>query len=45
MRGNLPGNGEIAEPVPNKVKNLAPGLLRLCLATSLAMTILTAGFG
>ena len=45
MRGNLIGKNEIAEFVPNEVRNLAPGLLRLCLATSLAMTILTAGFG
>jgi len=29
---------EIAEPVPNEVRNLAPSLLRLRLATSLAMT-------
>jgi hypothetical protein len=38
-RGNLLEKGKIAEPVPNEVRNLAPGLLRLRLATSLAMTI------
>ena len=43
-RGNLIGKGEIAELVPNEVRNLAPSLLRLRLATSLAMTILIAGF-
>jgi len=31
--------GEIAELVPNEVRNLAPGLLRHRLATSLAMTV------
>ena len=41
MRGNLSANCEIAELVPNEVRNLAPGLLRL----SLAMTTFIAGFG
>jgi len=45
VRGNLLEKGEIAEPVPNEVRNLAPSLLRPCLATSPAMTILIAGFG
>jgi len=37
--------GEIAELVPNEVRNLAPGLLRHRLATSLAMTVSISIFG
>ncbi len=44
MRGNPVSKGEIAELVPNEVRNLAPSLLRLRLAILLAMTILIAGF-
>jgi hypothetical protein len=44
VRGNLTGKDKIAELVPNVVRNRAFGLLRLRLATSLAMTLLIAGF-